>query len=345
MEFMRHNRHTSEVNIVSKTLEELKQEIAESETETNQAPLEEVEIKEEVNEEVETETENLGEDEQEEDETESLDWLEQEEEQTSSDSVPLSKHIKTRQKLKDKIQHANDENEQLRLENERLRSGQVELKPKPKRDDFFEHDDPDEAYLEALSDWKIEQKQQTANQQKIAENNQRMIESQQRKIESDVSEHYQRAESFIKKHNISHDVYLKAETNFKDAVKAVNEEAGDGIVNSLISTIGEGSEKLMMYVGGNQQRREQLQTSLSNDPAGLKTMMLLGKWSAEIESPKKRVSQAPRPTSTAKGDVAITQTESRLKKRYQKAMKDGDAQAVYNSKRDAKKAGYNTNSW
>lgn len=331
---------------MSKTLEEIKQEIAESEAKAEQSPTVEVETEEEVNEEEKSEPDYLGEDDEEEGESESLDWLDQDEEQTSSESVPLSAHIKAKRKLKDKNHDLESELEQLRKENERLKQGQPVIdKPKPKRDDFYDADDPDEAYLDALADWKLEQKQINAQKQQSEQAQKDLMAKQQQKIESDVEEHFKRAEGFIEQHGISQDVYAKAENNFRDAIKSVNEDAGDAITNTLISTIGEGSEKLMMYVGGNQQRREQLKSILTNDPTGLKAMVQLGRWQAEIESPRKRKSQAPKPSSTAKGDSSVTPSEARMKKKYDAAMKAGDGQAVFNLRQEAKKAGINTKSW
>lgn len=335
-----------------KTLAELKQENAALEEETIlEAPqAEEVEETQEIVEEVETEeTEVEAETEEESEETPSEMWMHSEEQDSQGEqAVPVAAHAKMRSKLKATISEKDTEIETLRKEVEQLKSApqvQTTTKPRPKREDFFEAEDPDEAYLDALSDWKIEQsiakqqeEQQAATQTKAQQD---ALLEQSGKVEN----HYVRAAELASKNGIAPEVYQAADQSVREAVDSVFTGNGDAVTDSIIAMIGDDSEKVMFYLGRNKQKLGNFKDLLAKDQSGIKAAMMLGELKAELTKPLKRKSSAPSPAPELKGDQVTTASERALKKRYDTAHKNGNSQKAFDVKREARKAGIDTRKW
>ncbi|MAF43436.1 MAG: hypothetical protein CMI54_04605 [Parcubacteria group bacterium] len=329
------------------SLEELKRKNAEEELESQEEPkLEQEDETEAVEEESEEAAESEGSDDGGEAEEESIEAWKQSDDQTSQDSevVPLNDLIKMRQKLKGKVSDKNEEIEKLKQEVESLKAAPVQSRPasnKPKREDFLDRDDPEEAYIDALSEWKFREQQEKSH----AEQLKRQQDQAKADLDKKVEDHYQRAAKLLDEHSLSSDVYEAADSGFRKAVDAAFPGKGDALADTIISQIGEGSEKLIMYVGNNAGRREQLKDALTSDPNGLKAMRLIGKWESEMVAPTKRASRAPKPPTQVKGDAAGTPSADRLKKRYQDAHKSKDAQKAFNIKREAKAQNIDVSNW
>ena len=335
-----------------KTLAELKQENAALEEKTIlEAPqAEEVEETQEIVEEVETEdTEVEAETEEESEEAPSEMWMHSEEQDSQGEqAVPVAAHAKMRSKLKATISEKDTEIETLRKEVEQLKSApqvQTTTKPRPKREDFFEAEDPDEAYLDALSDWKIEQsiakqqeEQQAATQTKAQQD---ALLEQSGKVEN----HYVRAAELASKNGIAPEVYQAADQSVREAVDSVFTGNGDAVTDSIIAMIGDDSEKVMFYLGRNKQKLGNFKDLLAKDQSGIKAAMMLGELKAELTKPLKRKSSAPSPAPELKGDQVTTASERAFKKRYDAAHKNGNSQKAFDVKREARKAGIDTRKW
>lgn len=335
------------------TLEELKAQNAEEESAqqeevvTDEAEAEDVESDEQPD--IETESDDDVETEGGEDEEVEA-WLQgdQPEEQEAEKSVPLPKHIEVRTKLKSTVKEQNSEIESLKAEIEQLKSQSVapqlgdSIGPRPKRDDFYEHEDPDGAYEDALYEWRS-QAEASKNQLEAQKQAQ---EKHQAQIQEAVASHYQRAEKLIEKHNIDASVYQQADRRMRQAIDDVAPGSGDAIFDSLLGQMGDGSEKVMFYVGSNPQRTDQLKSALMTDPSGLKAMRLIGRWEAEAITPKKKVTRAQKPAKRADGgtDTAAS-SEAKLKKQYAAAHAKGNYQQSINIREQAKAAGFNPNNW
>lgn len=337
------------------TLEQLKQQNEEStQEESEQEPKAEfLQVDDEPEVEPKAETESLGADDEEEAKEEALEpWMQSEEQDShDSESVPLAAHIKLRAKLKDEVKERDSELEQLRKKIEALESAPA-TKPiaatgKPKREDFYEHDDPEEAFAEALVSWKLDAREQERTQEATIKQQQEAQAKAQAEIEKGLESHYQRAQQLLTEHKIDASVYQSADKGFREAIEQVMPTMGDAITDSLIAQIGEGSEKLVMYVGRSDARKAAFQAAFASDKSGLKAMRLIGKWEGEIEAPKKRVSQAPKPSVNASGDASgeSTASEKKLKKAYLDAHKKSNAQAAFDAKQAARKANYNVDDW
>jgi len=73
--------------------------------------------------------------------------------------------------------------------------------------------------------------------------------------------------------------------------------------------------------------------------------MFLGRQLELITNPKKRTSKAPPPGRQLKGDAAPNANAAALKKIYQEAMKKGENQKAYDTRRQARASGMNVSTW
>ena len=332
------------------TLEELKaQNAAEEEVQQEEAAADEVEA--EDTEEVESTKEVAESDEEAETEEEEVEeveaWLQVEDESEEGDgqSVPLSKHIDVTTKLKGNLREKESEIDALKAEIEKLKTQpaaqSIDIGKRPNREDFYEHDDPDGAYEDALYEWRSKS-ERIAQQAKAREESERQ---QMEQLKESVNSHYQRAEKLIEKHGIDASVYQQADRKVRQAIDAASGN-GDVITDALIGQIGDGSEKLMLYVGSNSQRLEALKSSFQTDPSGLKAMRLVGRWEAEAIMPKKKITRAAKPAKRADGGTDTPAgAEAKFKKQYLAAHSKGDFNSSIKIREKAKAAGFNPKNW
>lgn len=328
------------------TLSELKAENAKLEAaETEESPQdEEVEVVEdEAAEVVEEESEDVAEEDETETETEVEAWQQSEDEDsqesdTEGDDSAIWATARKKYKAKsekEKTAHS-EEIEQLKAQMEALKTqNNTASVPtgKPKRDNYFDHDDPDEAYLDAMFEWR--NAQQAGNQQQATQqaSNQKAVAA----LNDSVDQHYARAAKLAKANKIEPEVYQKADGTVRNAI-------GEDITNAIISNLGEGSEKVMFNLGRNPKKLAELQGLLASDPQGFKVMAMLGRMTAEL-TPQKRKTNAPAPAKTVQSGSKTANTEKRMKTAYEKAFKSGDTSKAFTMKREAKKAGHNTRDW
>lgn len=331
------------------SLEELKRKNAEEELEDQDKPKPEVEDEiDAVDDKSEDDAEPEGSEEAPKTEEEATEAWMQSDDQTSQDSevVPLNDLIKMRQKLKGKVSDRNEEIEKLKQEIESLKSSSskpqaVATSTRPSRDDFLDAEDPDGSYIDALAEWKFSEQQKKIQ----SDSKQRQQDQFKQDLDKKVEDHYQRAAKLLDENKLNPEVYQAADSGFRRAFEDAFPRQGDAVADSVISQIGDGSEKLVMYVGNNGKRRETLKASLIADPSGMKAMRLIGKWESEMLEPTKRVSQAPSPAKQANGDTTGTPGADRLKKLYEKAHSGKDAQKAFNIKREARAQKIDVSNW
>ncbi|SDA11175.1 hypothetical protein SAMN03159476_00392 [Pseudomonas sp. NFPP05] len=252
-------------------------------------------------------------------------------------------------KLRAKLEKQHQsELEELRAQLEKQRSESVpqQLPTRPKREDFYDKDDPDEAYIDALADWKVKEglAQQHANSQQY-EQQRKQLEAQQ-KISSSVDQHYERAAVLAAASGISTELYQSADRRVREAVQGVfGGESGEHITNALIASLGEGSEKVLYNLGVSPKRLNELTSKLAQDPSGIQASIYLGRLSAELTSPPRKTSNAPAPAASVLGDANTTDAGKALQRKYLEAHKRGDVQAAFNIRSEAKAAKINVNSW
>ena len=277
------------------------------------------------------------------------DWMASDE-SNADEEIPNSAWKAAREKFKAKLGKANEEHDaevaRLRAENERLKNGAAPKQlNRPKREDFDEHEDPEGAYIEALTDFKLEQNSAKQAAKTTEEGANQRQQAYQAEVDSSLDQHYERAAKLSEASNITAELYQSADKTIRTAIDAVRPGAGDMIVDGLIANLGEGSEKVFYSLGVNSAKRDKLTSLLTTDPSGIKAAMYLGTLKAELSAPNRKTTNAPAPAPNLQGDGATKDPHKQFKKDYEKASAAGDVQGAFNARMAAKKAGANLKTW
>lgn len=216
---------------------------------------------------------------------------------------------------------------------------------KPKLSDFEDEVNPQEAYMEALTDWKIATNNATQHASAQKDEQARAIREYEESVENAVEQHYERAVDLAQKSGIKPEMYQAADLKVREMAEEVFPDAGDAIVDNLIYNLGEGSEKVMYNIGVNAKRRAEVRKLLLEDRTGLRASAYLGRLSGELSSPGKRTSKAPAPAANPAGDSKTSESYRALKRKYTDAHKRGDTQAAFNARREARQAGADVTDW
>lgn len=340
---------------MSQTLEELREENAAAEAANAQVPQTGADDVDDTAADDTTGTDDHADDQgdQQDQQAEPEDWMkgdDQESQETDTERKFTSRDIKaakTAVRAKYERQHQS-ELDQMRAELEELRNKSVVQQPsdKPKREQFYDHDDPDEAFLEALADWRVSEriaKEQAGKQQ--YERQRQQLEVHQ-KISSSVDQHYERAAELAAASGISPELYKAADLRVREAIEGVyGDGGGEHVTNKLIARLGEGSEKVMYKLGVSPKCLAELTAKMREDPEGLQAVFYLGKLSAELSAPARKRSNTPAPATDVKGDANTTDLSRTLLRRYQEAHKRGDTQAAFEIRSEAKGKNINVKSW
>lgn len=233
--------------------------------------------------------------------------------------------------------------DQLQAEVAELKKGSSsENLEKPKRADF----ESEGEFSEALMDYKLDIRsaEQSASHATSARKQQGIVENA--RIGKAVDAHYGRAADLAAKSGIKPEAYQAADLKVRNAIESVFPGAGDVVTDKLISLVGAGSEKVFYNLGVNPSKLSKFVESFSEDRTGLAASAFLGKLSAELSIPAKRVSQAPAPGDDIDGDKSTGKNDfKQMQEKYNKAHKKGDSQAAFNIKKAAKEKGADTKSW
>ena len=339
------------------TLDELKEQNAAEDTETQQSQVVE-DVEDEAAEELHDETEDAdakAETDSEGEDSEIPDWM-KEDDQTSENGqgVPVAKHVAIKQKLKGKLKDANSEVEQLRAEIEQLKQGGTQPAPPPRASlkqvampklEDFEYDEG--RYAEAVSNWHQERINSTLDDRLNQHNQTSQRQAAQTEQARVIDQHYERAAHLIADTGLDADDYRNADTVVRQALQEVTGK-GDQIADSLIanlSSLGKGSEKVWLNLGRSKTNLAKLQETLKQDPSGLRTMAYLGSLQSKFESAANRVSKAPKPGTKLKGDTKAVESADGLRRKYLAAHKSGDASKAFNIRQQARAAGADPTKW
>lgn len=348
------------------TLDELKAENAAIEAEANNAPIEDkkdviqdeyVEVKEEI----EADTVESSTKDNDEKEAELESWQLTEETETSEDDhksgfVPNHEAAKRRKQakaLKGELNDTKDENKELLARIAALESGkqpqaETSVKPlvKPTREQFDFDDDAYDIAIEKYYDDKFDQKlndySTNTNQKTQQDAQQQALQVAQQKS---LDDHYERAAKLVSQGKVTEESFKGADKSVRMTLEKMYPGQGDSSADAIISTLnslGEGSEKVMYQLGVNPSKMQELQSKLTADPSGLLACAFLGQLQAQVQTPSKRRSQAPTPSSKADGEGGSAGKGGSMQKAYDKA--DG-SQARITIKREAKLKGIDVSNW
>ena len=272
-------------------------------------------------------------------------WMKEDGEQDLDDpskQVPVGKFVSVKKKLKGQISDRDEEIERLRRE----RDEALKQKPKPetvlvrpKKIDF----DTDEEFDEAFDKYSLNRTEETINRTRLEDQQKVRQQQAQQKLVEAVDGHYERAEKLIGESGITPEVYKVADTTVRAAVEAINPNLGDVIVDQVISILGDGSEKVLYYLGRNKVALAKFQNLLATDKSGMKAAVYLGQEKQRLTKPIKPRSNAPNPVVDIKGDEVLTGAEGRYKKKYDAAK--GNLQKAYNIRKEAKAANVDVSTW
>lgn len=260
--------------------------------------------------------------------------------------VPVTTHIKVKKKLKGRLTDAEEENRRLREENERLKNGGTQpqklTKPiRPKRADFDTDDEYNEA-VEVYDDKMATLRYHTVRETERVANDRKQFK---KSIDDAVDAHYDRAVKLTEVTGITPEVFKKTDENLRQEIELISPGRGDIIADQMIAILGEGSEKVMYYLGRNKNALATVKTLLVEDPNGLKLATYIGEQKARLLNTTKRRSSATKPGSRVQGDKVTNSEGKAVFKKYQKAMKAGNYQAAFDLKRKAKGLKLNTKEW
>jgi hypothetical protein len=339
--------------LAHQSLEELKAENALLEEQTTETTQVEVEESDELDavEEVTSETDGLGEGSEEVDsETETEAWMQTEEQASENADAKFTDGdvaaAKSKLRAKMERQH-NSELDELRAEIQTLKQVNQPVQTEQRQMPTLESSGYDEAKYQAeMQSWVTENAATSVNA--VVQKQQQAVQRQQavQHLESSVDQHYERAAKLVNETGIKPEVYQAADATVRQMVETVYPNGGDAVVDGLISNLGDGSEKVMYYLGRNQKAMSELKAKFVSDPSGISASIYLGKLAGEKLTPQKRVSRTPKPAATASGDTQGESASTRkLIEKYQRAHKKGNHQESYNLRKEAKAAGVDVSNW
>lgn len=242
-----------------------------------------------------------------------------------------------KQKLRARLDGANDENEQLKQRIAELEKGQTaevagSLK-RPDRDDF----DTDTEYNVAYDDYRDKKDDARDSAKGQQARTQQHVQAQSAKVDA----HYVRGEKLVTEHAISPEVYQASDLALRTAAETERPGYGEAIVNDMISRLGEGSEKTLFFIGRNKPLLNEFRTLLKDDPSGLDALVFVVKQGEKANGTKKSTSQAPAPVAQINGEGSVG-SASKQKKAYDK---ETDPQKRYNMKKAAKAGKLDVSDW
>lgn len=287
-------------------------------------------------------------------------WMQTEEAETSDDDksgfIPNHEAAKRRKQakaLRGQLSDVKDENQELKERIAALETGSAprsesipDLLPRPTRE---QHDWDDDAYDAAIDNWndkrfeaKLNAHSQTNQQQSQKEAQQRV---QTEALTKNVNSHYERAQKLVDDGKVNAESYQNADKMFRLEMDAMFKGEGNQVTDNLISTLsslGDGSEKVIYQLGVNPAKMNELKTHLTNDPSGLSAMAFLGRLQSEIQTPIKKRSQAPKPGAKVDGESGNAGNAGAMAKEYAKST---SVQYRISLKRKARKQGVDVSNW
>jgi hypothetical protein len=252
-----------------------------------------------------------------------------------------------RQKYQGKLSQKDEELERVRQELEEVKKkvAQPSQLPaagqEPQRDQYTN----DAEWIRALTTFNAQQVLQQSTAQQQAEERRRKQEEIQTRTRMQTDAHYERVADLAKKSNISEDVAKSADLKVRNAVDAVFKGAGDTIVDTLISSLGPGSEKVILHLGIKNSKLNDLVKLFQEDPSGIKASAYLGSLKAELNAPTRRETKAPDPIDKVQGDKSGSSALDKMRKDVADARKKGDISKVIALKQQAKAAKMDTRNW
>jgi hypothetical protein len=255
-----------------------------------------------------------------------------------------------REKYQGKLSKEREEKEELRLKLEELerkiaapaQSLPANIGQEPQREQY----NNDAEWIRALTTYNAQVIHGQTAAQIQADEQKRKREELASKTRVQTDAHYGRVAELAKKSNISADVAQSADLKVRNAVDAVFKGAGDTIVDTLISSLGAGSEKVILHLGLKTSKLNELVRLFQDDPSGIKASAYLGTLKAELNAPTRKETKAPDPIDKIQGDKnSGLGMSGELRKKVADARRKGDISGVIKLKQEAKALKLDTSKW
>ncbi len=279
-------------------------------------------------------------------------WMQADDQESAgSGQMPVRSHIAVRQKLKDKLRTKGTEIEQLRTEVNQLKSAAQPAPSEPvpaqtampKADDFYDDKDPDAAYQTAMQTWVANSVESKLNQHLQTHQHQQQRQQIDSRVTQELERHYDRAAAIVSDGLLTAEEYQDSEALIRQAVDQVAPGNGDNYVDSLISRLGEGSEKVVVSLARNANNLAAFQRALREDPTGIAAASYLGELKGKFTGGGRSSSRTPKPGTRLSGDAPSTGGADL--RQYNAAHKSGDRQKAFNVKRAARARGVDVSKW
>jgi hypothetical protein len=278
-------------------------------------------------------------------------WMETGDKAPGSKVVPLAAHIHQRHKMRGTIADQATELETLKAENAQLRRGQPQQPApnlqadKPPKMPLIEDFDLDATkYAAAMTEWHGDMATHTAKRLHAEDTVTAKQTERTATVNAAVDGHYERAATLSEASGITAEDYQAADTIVRTTFEQLIPGKGEALADEMISRLGEGSEKVMFYLGRNPEELAAVKAVFASDTTGLSLAMHLGSLNSRLATPIKPESLAPAPDTQLKGDVTPGNAAA-VKKDYDAAHTAGNGQKALTLKRAAKKAGIDTSNW
>ena len=220
-------------------------------------------------------------------------------------------------------------------------AGSVDIGPMPTLEGC-EYDDA--KYQQALTDWhdkRTDAKIAAASNTRQQSEAQKVAQAEHSRL---IDSHYDRAAKLAQDSGIKPETYQASDLAVRQAVDSVPALKGkaDDVVDFMIANLGEGSEKLMYYMGRNAEARNKLVNALQADSTGVKAGILLGEMKGKLTQPLKKTSKAAKPAKRAEGDTSASDSGATFKRKYDRAK---TPQQRFDIRSEARKSGVNVSHW
>lgn len=332
----------------AESLEDIRARIAaeEAQAESEKPQATEAEEVEELDEEVEPEAEET-EPETEEGEAETEEDVPEfaKSESDKKDLVPLAKHLDVKFKLRGEVSERDAKIAELEQ-----KLAQVQAAPPRLVEDLeiakeaWEFDGTTEEFQR----YKAQIDARNAIKLQRSELQRQALEKRQReesaRVDAELDKHYDRAANLIAGGVIKDiDSFKNAESVVVRSLDRLDPGAGKYIVDTMISRLGEGSEKVIYHLGRNPTSLQELEQKLREDPSGISAAMYVAEKKALfLSKPINKPKPAPKPDVPLQGKAPKV---SNHKAAYLKAEKSGDYEAASAARKAARAAGENPNNW
>lgn len=109
----------------------------------------------------------------------------------------------------------------------------------------------------------------------------------------------------------------------------------DGAAAYLLDSVGEGAERVGFYLGTNETARSEVLRLLKEDPNGLKAISYMARLATKLKpKPGKQISKAPEPDEPVTGDAVGTASQKKLQEMWDKEEDPNKLQAIRRKARE-----------